>query len=486
MTKRQITSIFAALVFASVPLGAAEFGFQLGNEARVTWEQDGIWQNREGVPYPVGKHPGPEDTLFALDYDEGLGNGIPNFFLDGDRTIRRIEGSPRGNTRIISGTHLRGPMGTHNKLTITEALHVKAGTYYFFSNRDGELSVETPELILGAEENTSDRARIQLGGGGQGCVQFAAQRTLLSGFNPRISLSPGFDTVKGSVNLGHVIFNMRPNGIDNWSVAGIELDTSGATLRVASLHGGGSEKRGRIEGEGTLLINPAFSPLPLEKPANFNRPIKGGVTLRKEGSSLQILSASNSYSGGTEIAEGILAIRNDAGSGLGSGSVVVEAHGILAGGGTVALEKGSALTVHGGGQIAPGADNRQLAAIQAEPLTYCTLTINSTPVKMQDDSAFTFRVGADGSSDRVAFNGYAAGSLELARGGVIVNIEGAPAANQTYTLFTFSSGSQPIASHITKGFKTGADFEGFQATFHYDQPAHGGIGTISMTLLSAP
>ncbi len=486
MTIKHITFGLAALALASIASSAADFGFQLGNQAKITWTEDGFWQSREGVTYPAGQYPGPEDTLFALDYDEGQGEGIPNFYLDGDRVIRRLEGSPRSQTRIISGSYERGTIGVHNKLTITEIFHLKAGTYYFFSGREGELSVEAPEVLIGSEENTTDRARIQIGAEGQGSVQFSAQKTTLSGYNPRISFSPGFDTVKGFVSLGHVIFEMEPHGVDNWSVAGIELDTSGGTLRVASLHGVDYEKRGRIEGAGMILINPAFSTLPLEKPANFNRQIKGTLALRKEGSSLQTLSANNSYTGGTEIAEGTLAICNEKGSGLGSGAVIVETHGILSGDGIVELAQGQTLTVHGGGEISPGAESRELEKSGAEPLPFRTLTISGTSVQMDDDAVFSFRVGADGSCDRVAFTNYPPKSLTLGRGGVFVNISGSPAAHQTYTLLTFSAEHQPSASGLVEGLKAGKGFEGYHATFHYDQPAQGGVGSISMTLTSAP
>ncbi len=73
----------------------------------------------------------------------------------------------------------------------------------------------------------------------------------------------------------------------------------------------------------------------------------GILNLRKAGSGRLTLTGDSSGSyGGTTVAEGVLAVNNETGSGLGSGSVLVEAAGTLAGNGSINISNHNA-TIQG-------------------------------------------------------------------------------------------------------------------------------------------
>src|SRR5690606_29967220 len=78
------------------------------------------------------------------------------------------------------------------------------------------------------------------------------------------------------------------------------------------------------------------------------------LVLEKTGSGTQVLSGLNTYSGGTTIREGAILVTNTAGSGLGTGAVVVEDGGTLGGTGFVTLASGNGVTIQSGGALLAG------------------------------------------------------------------------------------------------------------------------------------
>lgn len=474
------------LITASVAAHADEFQFKLGNSSHQAWDAGGIWTDANGTPYGAGVYPGANDTIRSLDYDSTQGTGVPNLYLNGDRTIRRLESGSGGNTRIIGGWYQSQKV--ENLLTITESFQMKAGAYYFFSGKQGKLTIETPTLVMGSTEYPSSFAHIQIGTSGEGNVTLTSKQTTLGGYSSNIVISNAFDITNSSINLGHVLFDMTP-GITAvpWpGEAGIDIGTSGATLQVASLRGGTAETRGSIKGAGTLLIDPGSSDVALTQPADFNRSIQGSLKVVKEGNSLQTFSYANTYKGGTEINGGVLAVRNTTGSGLGTGDIKVRAGGFLAGKGIVELAAGKKIVVESGGVVAPGEDNRLLQAAGFEGLSHQNLTLDGTKLEMEEGAAFNIRVSGDGTSDQITFNHYSNGNLLLEGGEIVVNVSGSLNVNTSYILFNFSNGTTPISSGLTGGLTTGDGFDGYLATFHYDSLEFGGIGTISMTVVAIP
>ena len=489
----------APLVALALPLHAAEFTFVRGNGNLLLWNQDGLWHDGAGNPYGSGIYPGAGDNVM-MNYN-GDGVGIPSLYMNGNRTITTLTGDEVSafnltNTRIYSGHPTELNSGVANTLNITDALNVRAGIYNFYSGGGttpnpivAPLNVSASILRLGtpAYTNTTDAikvARVQFGSSGANSsnVHFSTNETIFAGVASRIILGNGSSSTNSSVSLGHVTFDMNVASV---SASGIEMGTGAPRLSVASLHSNTTGGVVRIIGSGTLVIDPDTSTADVTGARNYAGRIGGTIRVEKEGDSLQIFSSTaNDYTGGTAVNNGVLAVRNASGSGLGTGAAIVGNGGILAGNGRIGLGTGNAITVESGGAIAPGEDNRLIAG---EALTYHTLTIADTQVSFQNGSSFNLRVGSDGSADRIAFTDYDLGQLLLGSEGLAINLTGELVEGQTYTLFTFADGSHlPVSSGLTEGFFAGAGFDGYTATFHYDDILYGGIGSISMTVVAIP
>lgn len=248
---------------------------------------------------------------------------------------------------------------------------------------------------------------------------------------------------------------------------------SEGTVSVASLKGNGTiQVSGSANHDGTagtLLIEstnatPAtFSGLVRDYQSSLRPAI---LTVRKTGTGTQIFSRStgNTYSGTTTIEEGVLAVTNTGGSGLGTGAVTVKADGVLAGSGIVAPGAGNGITIEAGGTIAPSA---HLAD------GFAALTLNGaatgpeTLLTLDEGATFTFRLGADNASDRIDFTGYEAGKLALFAGGIAVN--GLDVQAGTFTLFSFDAISASEITELSSLLYLGSGFGSYDAAFTWEE-----------------
>ena len=102
-------------------------------------------------------------------------------------------------------------------------------------------------------------------------------------------------------------------------VSGAVLDLNGLNQTIASLSGGGASGGNVTLGTGNLTLTGSGG--------SHAGVISGSGSVVRAGAGTQVLAGANLYSGGTVISAGTLAIANTAGSGTGSGSVVVETNG---------------------------------------------------------------------------------------------------------------------------------------------------------------
>ncbi len=129
-----------------------------------------------------------------------------------------------------------------------------------------------------------------------------------------------------TINGGAVVLSGSPDRLPTNAVVTLDdvadaaLNLNGLNQSISSLSGGGSTGGNVSLGAGTLTIQGA---------GTYAGVIDGAGAVVKSGSGTQILSAGNTYGGGTTISGGMLQVSNPDGSALGSGSVVVQTNGSL-------------------------------------------------------------------------------------------------------------------------------------------------------------
>jgi autotransporter-associated beta strand protein len=140
------------------------------------------------------------------------------------------------------------------------------------------------------------------------------------------------------------------------NAAGGTLDVSGITAAggtaVGALSGAGAVVLGATQLTlGGLNANDVVSGTVSDKGSVFAPPGSGiGGSIVKVGSGTLTLSGANSYTGGTTVAAGTLAVNNASGSATGTGAVQIQSGAGLAGNGTIA----GVVNVASGGSVNPG------------------------------------------------------------------------------------------------------------------------------------
>ncbi len=189
------------------------------------------------------------------------------------------------------------------------------------------------------------------------------------------------------------------NGGTNGGEGGLVTVSSSATARYAQfkIYGNGSlnlgssvrvgTKIGSLEGDGSVALGSGIVGVGLaNRDTVFSGVIKNGGSLTKLGNKSLELAGSNTYTGGTTIESGILRVNNTAGSGTGTGPVVVNGGSLGGAGvitGTVTLGTGTG----SGATLAPaGGTNTPRSLTIPNTLNFqvdgiYSWTINTTKVK---------------------------------------------------------------------------------------------------------
>lgn len=218
----------------------------------------------------------------------------------------------------------------------------------------------------------------------------------------------------------------------------------------------------------------------------FYGEIRDTTRLEKTGANTQILSRStgNSYSGGTLITAGTLILENTTGSGLGTGAVTIQGSGALGGSGRIALAQDEVITVKTGGMLAPGKEGEIFNTLRIVSPTGST----EPTLSMEAGSLFRFSLGANNASDSIEFLNYTVGALELASGGIGINIEGT-VSEGIYQLFVFregGEGSALVSSGFSEGLYVNSPSNDFTFTLHYNDSGFGGLGVIALEVSVIP
>jgi autotransporter-associated beta strand protein len=260
-----------------------------------------------------------------------LGAGASAFDIDATRTLA-LNGtvSGAGGLRKVGG-------GT---LTLGSANNYVGGTFV----DAGTLASDVAGALGSGAASVTAGATLQLGGvfdaggiaiGNQGAVRFQGKA------------SAGTSTITNAAG-GALAF-----ADDASAGTATVLNQAGAQLRIDQAATGVSI--GALGGAGDVLLGAkVLTTGGLNTSTAVSGTLSGaGGSLVKVGSGTLDLSAANSYTGGTTIAAGTLAVNNASGSATGTGGVQVQSGATLAGNGSVAgavsIAKGGILSAGNGG-----------------------------------------------------------------------------------------------------------------------------------------
>lgn len=242
----------------------------------------------------------------------------------------------------------------------------------------------------------------------------------------------------------------------------VRLELFGNGYMDISSHGGPSLSVGSIEGDGqiylgkeTLIVGTNSLSTTFSGILHPGTPTggSGSGALTKIGSGTLTLSGASSYTAGTTVSEGTLAVANASGSATGTGAVTVSA-GTLGGSGII----GGAVTIGAGAFLAPATGGKK----------QLTLTIQSG-LTLQADATYSYSFKAKQSkarSDLVLANGV------TIKSGAKVNLlgttQGSLKQGLTLTLLSNTSAG-PISGTFTnlpEGGIVNVNGNNLQASYH--------------------
>ncbi len=480
MKTPSLHAAFAGILLAAVVPAAlqAQQDYTLSLTGNVHWNT---------APWSPSGNPGAQDNITNIS-----GTSSYYLYLSGHREINSITKVSNGNIRIANssaGSSVPGSysLTVHDTITVRQAesgglLFRSIGDDYWLSVTTENLSAGGYDPVTGAQRGTVligetlDYSRVNFTVNGQ---------TRLEGYG-NISIGGAGLNADAEIDLGHLSFahSMEASYVKTGVVADPDRPH---TVAIKSIHSDiDNDGVGSISGGGILKVgtDAADAAAPAGG-ANFVGLISETLKLVKTGDGVQKFSRANgnTYSGGTLISEGVLSIHNTSGSGLGTGGVTVAAGGTLAGSGIVALGDGERVVVETGGLLAPSADGGGV-----QTLVFSGMNTGDAPIlELQEGSGVTFHLDSPGSHDRIALRYYTTGDL-LLDGDVVINLTGT-LQEGIYELFSFrseGSGSALVQSGLEGGLIMGSGFDGYTATFHYDEEGYGGVGVISMELTAIP
>lgn len=180
--------------------------------------------------------------------------------------------------------------------------------------------------------------------------------------------------------------------------------------------------------------------------------LRGAITstgsIVKAGAGLLMLSATNTYSGGTTVNAGSLIVTNTSGSATGTGAVTTSAGTILGGSGIIAPTGTNGVGI--GGSVAPGVSGTNSGV---GTLTFTPVDGN---VAFQNGSSVAFELQADGSNDKIVFSASGSGVLDftaMTAGSLGVTFVGGytPVASDSFDLLDWSAVSGTGISGLNVG-----------------------------------
>lgn len=362
-----------------------------------------------------------------------IGANVTGLIQNGNGTLTLTGASIyTGSTTVSRGTldiqNATSLFNASNGNTLAESISIASGSTLKLNetNSSGEWALGTTGGVT-----ISGNGTLQINQTGSaanaGLIKLGDQG---NGHNVNLNMTGGtIDIQGGALRNGGFAGGIWTANKASMNIApGATLDLwDGNTVMVDALTGSGTVTHTSFGDSTNLTVGVNND---VNGPATFAGTITEttghATSLTKIGAGVQILSGANSYSAETDVNGGTLRVNNTAGSGAGSGPIVVNSGGTLGGNGSTGTAGAAAtsITINSGGRIAAGPDAN---------ITGTLTNLSTSGVTLNGGSGYVWKIdngaGAGGASsgwDQIATRGITFSSLS-SDSPFTIYITGAPA-----------------------------------------------------------
>lgn len=257
----------------------------------------------------------------------------------------------------------------------------------------------------------------------------------------------------GSFRFGNMVFGSAT--ADSAVVVLNPLSTNGSFTRTftvnSGLGGDYAELRGAISSTGSIT---------------------------KAGTGMLMLSAANTYSGGTMVNEGSLIVTNTLGSATGSGAVTTASGSTLGGSGTISSTGSNSVVI--GGAVTPGVTGMN------NGVGTLTFTPVNGSVTFQSGSSVAFELRANASNDKIVFAASGSGVMDfsaMTAGSLSVTFVGGytPALGHSFNLLDWAAVTGSGINGLSVGMLS-ASTAGFDPSWTWDTSQFVSDGIITVVV----
>ena len=369
-----------------------------------------------------------DGSVNAWDYTttNWLNSGTLAVFNDGNFTIFDDTGS---NTPPVNLTTTLQPAAVLVNATVSYTFSGAgkiSGAGTLTKTNSGTLTILTTNNYSGV--TIISQGILQLGngtGGTSGPLSGSLGTNVIQNSGSLVLNLPGSNTfanvVSGTGSLVQAGYGTLALTASNNYSGGTTVSNGALQLNTGAWFGSGN-----VTNNGTLVFNSSGN-------STVGAVISGTGAVTLANSGTVTLTGNNTYSGGTTISKGTLLVNNSAGSGVGTGAVIVASGSTLSGSGVI----GGPVTINSGGIFAPG-----------NPVGTLTVSNNFTA---NSGAILNYTLGT--SSDLTVIGG----NLNLS--GTLNITNGSGFASGAFTLFTYGGTLTLGALSVTLPANTSATID---------------------------
>ncbi|MBN8708630.1 MAG: autotransporter-associated beta strand repeat-containing protein [Verrucomicrobia bacterium] len=439
-----------------------------------------------------------------------------------------------GNSTLSSGVVVSGALGT-GTVNLEDGIHIASTTNRTIANAlnlNGNISIDmtstnvlnfiggmnvgssTRTITINNTSGSATSPSLAFGGGvGSTSSQITGSGMLVfengnASGSPVVSVRLGsgspndYTVISSDVTIGSGVSLITATS--NTLTASSDMTVNTGGILNLSNNGGSSASQtiGSLSGGGTVVNSSTSNGtaiLTIDGGSNVSRTTFSGtvqngstafVSIVKSGSTTQVFSGANNYTGATTVNGGTLLIDGTHIQTVNGSGYTVNSGATLGGTGRFSRFSSSnttsAVLVNSGGTLAPGDGGTGTLTLDGVNFS----GVNTRVLNMASGAKFSFDLAGDGSAaDQVAFWNYVSGDLLLNSNAINLSIIGT-LVEGTYTVSLFKfysdSGTTLTTSGITTGLTIGTLDPSIQGTPTLTYNSAGGTIDITYTVVPEP